>query len=566
MLMDRLGQQFGNYRLLRSLGEGGFAEVYLGEHVHLGSQVAVKVLHTRLIAREQEQFLREARMIASLDHPSIVRVLDCGVERGVPFLIMTYAPYGSLRQLHPIGTRLPLSQILSYVNSIAAALSYAHEQNLIHRDIKPENILLGPKKELLLSDFGIAVVSSSSTSRPARTTAGTIAYMAPEQIMGKPHTMSDQYALGVVIYEWLCGELPFQGAFFEICAQHLYAPPPPLSEKVPALPPALEKVVLKALAKEPHGRFASVQEFAEVLVQSVQPSLSHSYSTALMVPPSLLSLSSSNPSPAATKRKSITLLPKVPSTYRHLLWLLVIAICLLLVTLSIISPMVFQQLPSHKTQFVTSFPAHTFFPQQSTGLPRATPVPSTNIHLASITPTASNIASSSPATSSRSSTVTSGAPTATPGTSQPTQPAVALTPTGHLSPASPTTIPPSSPILQVSPMSLGPHTPSICYEEQYYWVCKVILTASGPTSGRLRWSLAISDNMSGVTTDAIHGKLRVGERRELTIYVPNDQSQGNCSGAVFVFTSTYNTVKVPWTCSPASYSATGSSRNPAYAS
>jgi eukaryotic-like serine/threonine-protein kinase len=143
MIVDRIGQQFGNYRLLRSLGQGGFAEVYLGEHVHLGSRVAVKVLHMRLIEREQEQFLRAARTIASLDHPAIVRVLDCGVEHGVPFLIMTYAPYGSLRQLYPRGKRLPLSDILAYASSIASALSYAHDRKLIHRDIKPENILLG---------------------------------------------------------------------------------------------------------------------------------------------------------------------------------------------------------------------------------------------------------------------------------------------------------------------------------------------------------------------------------------------------------------------------------------
>ena len=267
MIVDRIGQQFGNYRLLRSLGQGGFAEVYLGEHVHLGSRVAVKVLHSRLIVHEHEQFLREARTIASLDHPAIVRVLDCGVEQGVPFLIMTYAPYGSLRQFYPVGKRLPLPDILSYTSSIASALSYAHDRRLIHRDIKPENILLGPRKEVLLSDFGIAVISSSSTSQSAGATAGTVAYMAPEQIMGKARAASDQYALGIVIYEWLCGELPFQGTFLEICTQHLYAPPSSLCER--GVTVALENVVFKALSKEPAARFATVQEFAEALRQSV---------------------------------------------------------------------------------------------------------------------------------------------------------------------------------------------------------------------------------------------------------------------------------------------------------
>src|SRR5438876_1501084 len=175
---DRIGQQFGSYRLIRLLGQGGFAEVYLGEHIHLKSQVAVKVLHTRLIAHQQEQFLHEARTIASLDHPGIVRLLDCGVEHGVPFLIMTYAPHGSLRQLYPEGTHLPIATILAYVHPIASVLLYAHERKLIHRDIKPENILLASNKEVLLSDFGIAVVSSSSVSPTTKEVAGTIAYMA----------------------------------------------------------------------------------------------------------------------------------------------------------------------------------------------------------------------------------------------------------------------------------------------------------------------------------------------------------------------------------------------------
>ena len=267
-MVDRIGQTFSNYRLLRLLGQGGFAQVYLGEHIHLGSRVAVKVLDTKLVTYEQDEFLREARIVASLEHPSIVRVLDCGVEHDEAFLIMNYAPHGTLRQLHPSGSRLSITKVNAYVRQIAAALQYVHEHKLIHRDVKPENMLRGQHKELLLSDFGIALASSSSSSHSTKVAAGTVAYMAPEQIMGRARAASDQYALGVVVYEWLCGERPFRGSFTEMCTQHLYAPPPSLRERQPSVSPELEAIVCKALAKEPEQRFANIWEFASALIAS----------------------------------------------------------------------------------------------------------------------------------------------------------------------------------------------------------------------------------------------------------------------------------------------------------
>src|SRR5947209_13633706 len=158
-MADRVGQQLGNYRLLRLLGEGGFAEVYLGEHIHLGTQAAIKVLHTQLTSDDVEKFRIEARNIAHLMHPHIVRVLEFGVEGKIPFLVMDYASNGTLRQRHPRGTPLTLASIISYVKQIADALQYAHDEKLIHRDIKPENMLLGRRNEVLLSDFGIAVMA-----------------------------------------------------------------------------------------------------------------------------------------------------------------------------------------------------------------------------------------------------------------------------------------------------------------------------------------------------------------------------------------------------------------------
>ncbi len=285
----REGQQLGNYRLVSLLGLGGFAEVYLGEHIYLNTQAAIKVLQTQLASDERESFLNEARAIARLVHPHIIRVLDFGVEGGVPFLVMDYAPNGTLRQRHPRGIPLAITTILPYVKQVASALQYAHDQRLIHRDIKPENVLLGRNGDVLLSDFGIAIVAQSTRHDNAQDIAivGTLTYMAPEQFQGKARPASDQYALGVVAYEWLCGFPPFNGTYTEIIAQQEHNPPPPPHEKVPTILPAVEQVVLKALDKNPQQRFPSVQAFADALEQASLPG----QPTAMVLPPSSTPLS-----------------------------------------------------------------------------------------------------------------------------------------------------------------------------------------------------------------------------------------------------------------------------------
>src|SRR5437764_392905 len=146
-MADRVGEQLGNYRLTRLLGQGGFAEVYLGEHVYLKTLAALKVLDTELSEQDAANFVQEAQTLARLSHPNIVRVLDFAVEDGAPFLVIEYAAHGTLRQRYPKGTRLSMETIVQYVNQIAAALQYAHEQRLIHRDVKPDNLLLNQRKE-----------------------------------------------------------------------------------------------------------------------------------------------------------------------------------------------------------------------------------------------------------------------------------------------------------------------------------------------------------------------------------------------------------------------------------
>lgn len=267
---DHLERQLGNYRLTRLLARGGFAEVYLGQHIYLKNQAAIKMLLAQLSGDERESFLNEARTVANLIHPNIVRVLEFGIEGNTPFLVMDYAPNGSLRQCYPKGVRLPLSHVTAYVKQAARAIQYAHDQRLIHRDIKPENMLLGRNNELLMSDFGIAVFAHSSLSESIQQIVGTASYMAPEQLQGKPRLASDQYALAIVAYEWLCGERPFHGTLTAIATQQMFSDPLPLREKVPDIPLAVEQVIMTALAKDSRKRYDTILDFASALEHASQ--------------------------------------------------------------------------------------------------------------------------------------------------------------------------------------------------------------------------------------------------------------------------------------------------------
>mgnify|MGYP001401794029 CR=1 FL=1 len=269
--MEREGQTLGHYRLIRLIGRGGFANVYLGEHIYLKTQVAIKLLHAQIAPDMMEHFLTEAQTVARLGHPHIVRVHDFGVDDSTPFLVMDYAPNGTLRQRHMRGLALPLNLVIAYTRQIASALQYAHDQRLIHRDIKPENMLLGSNGDVLLSDFGIATIAHTSRSLPTQDISGTIAYMAPEQIQGKSRPASDQYSLAVIVYEWLTGRCPFQGSFAEVASQHLFTPPPPPRTLYASIPAAVEQVLLVALAKNPDARFARIEAFARALEQAVLP-------------------------------------------------------------------------------------------------------------------------------------------------------------------------------------------------------------------------------------------------------------------------------------------------------
>ncbi len=301
---NRVGQELGNYRLIRLLGSGGFAEVYLALHLHLKTQAAVKVLHTHLQTGDISAFLKEAQTVARLKHPHIIRVFDFDVKETIPFLVMDYLPNETLRQLHPKNIPVALDKVVSYVLQVSDALQYAHDEHIMHRDIKPENMLLDQHHQVILSDFGIARMVQTSRAQSTQDVAGTAAYMAPEQFQGKPRRASDQYSLGVVVYEWLSGERPFSGSFGEIASQHLFVPPPSLQSKTPLLPLAIEEIVLKALAKDPDERFPSVQAFALALEQASQrtsPSLAYDPQGSL-----------SPPMPPATSEVASAAQPQIP--------------------------------------------------------------------------------------------------------------------------------------------------------------------------------------------------------------------------------------------------------------
>jgi len=285
-----VGQQLGNYCLLRLLGKGGFGQVYLGEHIYLKTHVAVKLLREDINGTQTEAFrlafLDEARKIAALKHPHILRVFEFSMDKFTPYLVMDYAAHGTLLERHPPGSKLSVARVISYIQPIAQALSYAHTTQLVHRDVKPANVLLDELDTILLSDFGLATIAHNTASMQTIANMGTASYMAPEQLQGHPVTASDQYALAVMVFEWLCGELPYQGDPISVGIQHLTTPVPSLRQLNRELSPAVEAVVQKAMAKDAKLRFASVLDFVHALEQANQaePQTSNSASNSIYTP------------------------------------------------------------------------------------------------------------------------------------------------------------------------------------------------------------------------------------------------------------------------------------------
>jgi eukaryotic-like serine/threonine-protein kinase len=276
------GQAFGNYRIVRLLGEGGFGEVYLAENPLLERRAAVKVLHTGL-ARDPElvrRFLNEARAASAIRHPNIIEVFDAGLTpEGAPYILMEFLEGASLQKRLAEKGRLGLDLVLDIARQAGSALGAAHAAGIVHRDLKPENVFLMPDPNLpdavrvKILDFGIAKIKRSAASGGTmRTQAGLImgspAYMSPEQCKDSADVdlRSDIYSFGVIVYEALTGQPPFMAASAtEILVMQLTATPAPLREGIANVPLHVEAAVMRALAKERNGRFDSVASFVSAL-------------------------------------------------------------------------------------------------------------------------------------------------------------------------------------------------------------------------------------------------------------------------------------------------------------
>lgn len=274
-MQTHAGRSFGRYHLLEPLGEGGMATVYRGYDTRLERPVAIKVIRTDFDRDPAflKRFEREARALAQLNHPNIVKVLDAGEHDASPYVVMDYVGGGTLKTR--TGRPLPVAEAVRLVAPIARALDHAHRQGIVHRDIKPANILLAQDGRPMLSDFGIAKVLSGPVQTQLTATGigiGTPDYMAPELWKGVSTPASDIYALGVVLYELLTGQRPFQADTpVAVLLKHVNEPLPPPRKFAPGLSPALEQVLVKALDKQPENRFASMEAFADALEGAAQP-------------------------------------------------------------------------------------------------------------------------------------------------------------------------------------------------------------------------------------------------------------------------------------------------------
>lgn len=288
-MQELIGKTIGQYQIIEQIGKGGMATIFKAYQPSIDRYVAIKVLPQEF-ARDPnfvKRFAQEAKAIAALEHSHILPVHDFGTQDTINYMVMRYVPSGTLSDI--MGTKVPLKKVAKYVGDVARALDYAHSRGVVHRDIKPSNILIDDQGNVLLTDFGIAKIvegSEGTQLTAAGSILGTPAYMSPEQAQSTNiDGRSDIYSLGVVLYELLTGQPPFQAETpFAVVIKHLHDPLPPPRSLDSTIPEAFERVVLKAMAKNPADRFATAGAMADALDNALRQSHAQAAQTPSPLP------------------------------------------------------------------------------------------------------------------------------------------------------------------------------------------------------------------------------------------------------------------------------------------
>ncbi len=332
----------GRYRIIRRLGQGGMARVYLAQDESLHREVAIKVLADRHSDDPHfiERFQREARAAARLNHPNIVQVYDQS-QGGMSYIVQEYVEGETLKDLIRRESPIDPRRAITIALQILAALRVAHQQGVIHRDVKPQNILMQPDGKLKVADFGIASAGGDTEMTEAGSIVGTAQYLAPEQARGLTvGPPADLYALGIVLYEMLSGRVPFEGdSAVNVALRHVQEAPEPLTERNPLVPVALESVVMRALAKDPRQRYQSADEMGVELDQ-VRRGLPISDETAVI---GAATLAMTRPAPPTPTETMVALPlppretgpPRTPANpNRRRLWILLIVLGVVLLAVA----------------------------------------------------------------------------------------------------------------------------------------------------------------------------------------------------------------------------------------
>ena len=268
------GQKINDrYEIIRSIGEGGMANVYLGYDTILDRNVAIKVLRGDLAGDEKfvRRFQREALSASSLAHPSIVEMYDVGVDDGLYFIVMEYVDGKTLKQLIKKRGNLTLSEAIDIMLQLTDGMSHAHDSYIIHRDLKPQNIMIKDDGQIKITDFGIAMALNSTQLTQTNSVMGSVHYLPPEQASGKGSTIkSDIYSMGIIFYELLTGSLPFRGDnAVEIALKHMRDPLPSLRQENSNIPQSIENIILKATAKNPKNRYEDARSMHDDLLTAL---------------------------------------------------------------------------------------------------------------------------------------------------------------------------------------------------------------------------------------------------------------------------------------------------------